>query len=499
MSNPYLPGWEYIPDGEPRVFGDRVYVYGSHDRVNSEEFCDFKLKVWSAPVDDLTNWTCHGHCFHTRADRDHSNSTDWATRELYAPDVVEKDGKYYLFAYIVGEPGCVAVADRPEGPFTLIGRYDAAAQCEDLKQHPEKYLDSPNAPDPFLVDGRPEENGTQAEIAIRDMDFPIMIDPGVLVDDDGRVYVYCGYLHSYMFEVDPEDMHTVIPGSYRKDFIPKTGWPSEACFFEACSPRKINGTYYLIYSPRQGSRLAYATSDSPTGPFTYRGYFVDNGVDFPAGNDHGSVCKIGDEWYIFYHRMTNGTIMSRRGGVERLKLNDDGSFSVAAMTSQGFEKAMNPYYVTEADTACVLTGGPVIVEKDVFTRPIAGIVGGSVIGYRYFDFGNDYSGTTLKLFLELTGGGIGGRVHVWLDGVPGSLPAAREIGCADIPQHDGALGIEIGCADIPQHDGALGIDLPAITGVHAVYLTFETGRSGWFKSSFDNRELCRLTRLVFVK
>ena len=50
MANPYLPSWEYIPDGEPRVFGDRIYVYGSHDKVDSDEFCDYKLKVWSAPV-----------------------------------------------------------------------------------------------------------------------------------------------------------------------------------------------------------------------------------------------------------------------------------------------------------------------------------------------------------------------------------------------------------------------------------------------------------------
>lgn len=52
MPNPYLPNWEYIPDGEPRVFGDRVYIYGSHDRAGSQEFCDYVLKCWSAPVSD---------------------------------------------------------------------------------------------------------------------------------------------------------------------------------------------------------------------------------------------------------------------------------------------------------------------------------------------------------------------------------------------------------------------------------------------------------------
>ena len=67
MANPYLPNWEYIPDGEPRVFGSRIYVYGSHDRSGSDKFCDYVLKCWSAPLDDLENWVCHGDIFHTRA------------------------------------------------------------------------------------------------------------------------------------------------------------------------------------------------------------------------------------------------------------------------------------------------------------------------------------------------------------------------------------------------------------------------------------------------
>ncbi|WP_432651095.1 hypothetical protein [Huintestinicola sp.] len=69
--NPYLPRYEYIPDGEPRVFGDRIYVYGSHDKAGSDSFCDFVLKYWSAPLSDPTKWVCHGDIFHTKADRDH--------------------------------------------------------------------------------------------------------------------------------------------------------------------------------------------------------------------------------------------------------------------------------------------------------------------------------------------------------------------------------------------------------------------------------------------
>lgn len=60
MPNPYLPNWEYIPDGEPRVFGERVYIYGSHDRVDSEYFCDYKLKVWSASIIPTVEMTSLG-------------------------------------------------------------------------------------------------------------------------------------------------------------------------------------------------------------------------------------------------------------------------------------------------------------------------------------------------------------------------------------------------------------------------------------------------------
>ena len=259
MANPYLPSWEYIPDGEPRVFGDRVYIYGSHDRVGTETFCDHKLKVWSASVDNLNEWVCHGDIFHTRDDRDHKSDTDWTDDFLFAPDVVEKDGKYYLFAYIVNAKGCVAVSDRPEGPFKLLSTYEYTI------------------PDEVCCNGW-------------------FIDPGVLVDDDGRVYIYCGYERSFMAEVNPDNMYEILDGTLIEHIIPVKPKEIEDGFFEACSPRKIGDTYYLIYSPNRGSRLAYATSDKPTGPFTYRGYLVDNGVDYPGGNDHGSVCKIKDQW-----------------------------------------------------------------------------------------------------------------------------------------------------------------------------------------------------------
>lgn len=436
MANPYLPNWEYVPDGEPRVFGDRIYVYGSHDRKDSIDFCDYKLKVWSAPVSDPTKWVCHGDIFRSRDGHDSPSDVDWTDEMLFAPDVVERGGKYYLYAYIVNAKGCVAVADRPEGPFRLLSRYE---------------YDIPNHYD----------NGT-------------FIDPGVLVDDDGRVYIYCGYQGSYMCELK-DNMYEAVPGSYKLDIIP-TAEPH--CFFEACSPRKINGTYYLIYSPQRGSCLDYATSDSPTGPFTYRGTIIDNGIDFPGGNDHGSVCCVNGQWYIFYHRMTNGTIMSRRGCVERIEILPDGTIPQVEMTSLGFEESLNPYDFTQADTACVLKGGCYITETSVFERPIVNVTDGCVMGWKYFDFGEDFASKTMQIRLKLRGTGSRGRVHVRLDSEDGE---------------------ELGTVDFAEDSGTAGARIKAATGRHAVFLVAESGYEGWFAGEMKGRQLFMLDGFVIMK
>ena len=92
--NPYLPSWEYIPDGEPHLFGDRVYVYGSHDKFNALIFCVNDYVCWSAPADDLSDWRCEGIIF--RKDQDPKNKL--GLRLLFAPDVCQgPDGRYYLY------------------------------------------------------------------------------------------------------------------------------------------------------------------------------------------------------------------------------------------------------------------------------------------------------------------------------------------------------------------------------------------------------------------
>jgi arabinoxylan arabinofuranohydrolase len=449
MANPYLPNWEYIPDGEPRIFGNRVYVYGSHDQAGSQDFCDYVLKCWSAPLDNLNHWTCHGDIFHTKADRDHASDIDWNAENtrLYAPDVVEKDGKYYLYAYIVNAKGCVAVSDRPEGPFELIAPY--------------KYTIS----DEICCNGW-------------------FIDPGVLVDDDGRVYIYCGFERSFLAEINGDNMYEVLDNTCIEHFIPCESTAdggfdeTDKLFFEACSPRKIGDTYYMIYSPKRGSRLAYATSKSPTGPFTYRGYIVDNGVDYPGGNNHGSVACINGQWYIFYHRMTNGTIASRRGCVEKITILPDGTIPPVEMTSLGFEDSLNPYEITPADIACVLKGGAFVTEKNVFDRVITNIQDGSVLGYKYYDFGDDFGSMTMEFSAKILGMGCDAVMHILIDGEDGE---------------------EIGCCRIGHDSSAIHTIVKSVTGRHAVFFKITTEYVGWMGEMFRGRNLFELCSFVFLK
>ena len=340
--NPYLPGWEYIPDGEPHVFGGRVYVYGSHDRFNGGGFCMNDYVTWSAPVDDLGDWRYEGVIYKKTDDPSYNGK-----RSMYAPDVcLAPDGKYYL--YYAFNPGITrkswaircAVADSPAGPFKYHGEVD-------LYPYSKEYL-------PF--------------------------DPAVYVED-GRVWLYYG---SGMFfpvlgvsksnvkggavvELDPKDMLTVISDPVQT--MPSGGQLGGHSFFEASSMRKIDGRYYFVYSSAIGHELCYAIGNSPAGPFTYGGTLVSNGdiglcdahngpktAANYTGNTHGGMLSVGGKNYIFYHRQTNRNCFSRQGCAEEVFIQPDGSIKQVEMTSCGLNGGpLEGRGVYEARIACNLT------------------------------------------------------------------------------------------------------------------------------------------------
>ncbi len=105
--NPYLPEYEYVPDGEPHVFGDRVYIFGSHDRFNSKKFCMNDYVAYSAKITDLSNWRYEGVIY----PRNQDPRVIGEDRQLWAPDVVcGKDGRYYLYYCLDGDGQNIGVA-----------------------------------------------------------------------------------------------------------------------------------------------------------------------------------------------------------------------------------------------------------------------------------------------------------------------------------------------------------------------------------------------------
>lgn len=384
--NPYLPSWEYIPDGEPYVFDGRVYVYGSHDFYNGYVFCMGDYVCWSAPVEDLGNWRYEGVIYPKTEDplnRDGSMC-------LYAPDVtVGSDGRYYLY-YVLDHASVVSVAvcDTPAGRYQFYG---------------------------YVHD----KDGVR--LGERPQDEP-QFDPGVLTEGD-RTYLYTGFcgqgdktrtgamatvLGPDMLTIEEEPVF-VAPGCETSE---GTGFEGHA-YFEAASIRKMGDTYYFIYSSEVMHELCYAVSKSPTSGFTYGGVIISNcdlhidtykPADMPSAygaNNHGSIVQIGEDWYIFYHRHTNGTWYSRQGCAEKLTITEDGVICQAELTSCGLNggplegKGEYPSYL-----ACnIFTNEPSIyVAGDKYPKVmqdgrdgdeeagyIANITDSSVFGYKYFD------------------------------------------------------------------------------------------------------------------
>ena len=434
--NPYLPSYEYVPDGEPYVFGDRVYVFGSHDAFNGEGFCVNDYVCWSAPVDELGDWKYEGVIFRSTQDP----LLEGKHMAMNAPDVCQgPDGRYYLYLQVSMQTvTTVGVADQPQGPYEFYGH----VKHKDGKLFGKKRGDA------------------------------YSFDPSVMMDDDGRIYMYTGSCpdtnlmrilmkfgggqveYGSMVELEPDmltvkgKLHRTIPGFYRAKKTPYEGHG----FYEASSIRKINGTYYLVYSSEQSHDLCYATSPSPAGPWTYGGVIVSIGdIGLPGvtdenprnftGNTHGGLVCIRDQWYIFYHRQTNQQMCARQGCAEPVEIDGNGKIAQVEITSCGLNggplRARGTY---EARIACNLWGKegtfkyskihhPEMTEYPYFTQSgedresdpdqyIANMKDGAAAGFKYFDFED---GAVSRVKVTLRGSGKG-TMNVYTD--PEKEPAA---------------------------------------------------------------------------
>ena len=524
-GNPYLPLWEHIPDGEPYVFEDpdkpgeyRVYIYGSHDsRIT--DYCGRELVVWSAPTDSLHQWRYDGVILRVdRNAKDELLDSAGLADVLFAPDVTmveDSTGQktYYLYPNDQhgGRNGLVAKSNRPDGPFTV---------CNWSEKDP---------------------NATEGVLAF---------DPAVMVDDDGRVYGYWGFGHSMAAELDPKTMATVKPGTKVVDgMIP--GYQeqpgNEFRFFEASSIRKIKDKYVFIYSrwtadgeyglPESNYTLAYAYGDHPLGPWTYGGTIIDGrGREISEqgdtiasatvnGNTHGSICEIGGQWYVFYHRQCGLDEFSRQAMVAPITVKvEEGAggkveISEGEYTSEGFAlEGLDPLERHSAGIACWYTG-PKPAEhnwpKKIFygsyvatsygttdraiskealesqekygapydlqynTNYVVNNTAGSIVGYKYFNFTETNGEDDLQLLLRLTPEGVDGTITVMADR-PWESQGGVKVGSFDLK------------ADMPKTSTEVAIDVPVLaemTGKHALFFVFS--------SKTKEKSICTLEDFAF--
>ena len=508
VGNPYLPLWEHIPDGEPYVFDDpdnpgkqRVYIYGSHDSRISD-YCGMEFVVWSAPVEDPSQWRYEGEVF--RVDKNGKGEPQDTADVLFAPDVAlvtGPDGKktYYLYPndQVGGRNGLIAKSDKPTGPFEV---------CNWSKEDPNK------------------------------ADGVLAFDPAVFVDDDGRVYGYWGFERSNGAELDPATMATVKPGTkVVEDMVSGKNQPGDFRFFEASSIRKIKDKYVFIYSrwtkdrefglPDTNYTLAYAYSDKPLGPWTYGGTIIDGrgretnekgdtiASAVVSGNTHGSICLIGDQWYVFYHRQTGTNEFARQAMVAPITVKvEEGpggkvEISEGEFNSEGFAlNGLDPLERHSAGLACWLTGPKVAEHKwpdhifygsyvaasygndDKFdapydlrnnTNPVVNNTDGSIVGYKYFNFSATKGKKDLKLLLSLKPEGINGTIQVMADR-PWASQGGKPLGTVELK------------ADMPKESTELTTVLPGLTeldGKHAIFFIFS--------SDTKEKSLCTLEDFAF--
>jgi hypothetical protein len=372
-QNPFILD-QYTADPSARVFGDRVYVYPSHDILATKErgrmgwFCMEDYHVFSSG--NLIDWTDHGMIVT-------QNKVPWVkpnSYSMWAPDCIFRNGKYYFYfpttpsdttngrGFNIG----VAIADKPEGPFV--------PQPEAIKK----------------VRG---------------------IDPNVFIDKDGQAYLYWSAgnifgakLKDNMVELDAE---VKILGE-----LPTKGLKEGPYLFER------NGIYYLTYPHVENKieRLEYAISDNPLGPFKITGVIMD---ESPTGcwTNHQSITRFKNQWYLFYHHndLSPKFDKARSIRVDSLSFNADGTIQKVKPTLRGVGVTPSTKKIQIDRYSAIGSNGASIAFLDtlntfegwktILNQP------GAWIQYNRVNFGNPKSKTVSVRAISKTGGTIQVRLN----------------------------------------------------------------------------------------
>ena len=302
-QNPIIKG-QYTADPTARVFDGKVWLFASHDIISPVEperkwFCMEDYHVFSS--EDLVHWTDHGVILDQK-------DVPWGNPQgysMWAPDCVERDGKYYFYFPNGTQAGRgfgvgVAVADRPEGPYI---------------------------PEPEPIKGI---NG---------------IDPCVLQASDGNAYIFwgngrCAKLKPNMKELADDNPKTVVKwGNREMEMVGVNcleGLPSRQA--EGPFAFEANGWFYLTYPyVRENTEvLAYAMSKNPMGPYEYKGIIMERSVN-ECWTNHHSFVQYKGQWYLFYHHndYSPNFDKNRSVRVDKVRFNPDGSIEQVIPTFRG--------------------------------------------------------------------------------------------------------------------------------------------------------------------
>lgn len=303
----------YTADPSAHVFNGKLYIYPSHD-IDSGITTDgegdkFDMKDYRVfSLDTDTNAvTDHGEALTLK-------DVPWASRQLWAPDAAEKNGKFYLYFPAKNKENIfqigVAISDSPTGPF---------------KAEPEPIKGS------------------------------FSIDPAVFKDDDGAYYMYFGGIWGGQLQRWTSGTYTTedkYPASNEPALSPKIaklsddllqfaeapkdvqvldgagvpllGTDTNRRFFEGAWVHKFNGKYYLSYSTGDTHYIAYAIGNTPYGPFTHKGIVL---TPVFGWTNHHSIVQHNGKWFLFYHdsQLSGGKTHLRNIKVTELIHTDDGS------------------------------------------------------------------------------------------------------------------------------------------------------------------------------
>ena len=295
-GNPILEGW--YADPEAIIFGKKYWIYPTYsDKYENQTFFD------AFSSSDLVNWKTHRRILDTTA-------VKWAKKAMWAPAIIEKNGKYFLFFSAndiqnndeTGGIG-VAVSDKPEGPF-------------------RDYLGKP------LIDKF--HNGAQP------------IDQFVFRDKDGQYYIiYGGWRHCNIGKLN-KDFTGLVPfenGELFKEITPENYVEGPFMFIK-------NGKYYFMWSEGGWTgpdySVAYAIADSPFGPFQRVGEILRQDANIATGAGHHSIMHDAkrDFWYIVYHRRPLGEKAAnhRVTCIERLYFDNKGLIQPVKLSFEGVSK-----------------------------------------------------------------------------------------------------------------------------------------------------------------